>query len=82
MRLIILCCELTFVSKLKGIVERLGDVWKVGAKRKFCDDVRQVHHCRTGQQPALPHTEMKLTVVVDMLMTGVAMPKGCDVQIR
>ena len=31
---------------------------------------------------ALPHTETKLTVVVNMLMAGVAMPKGCDVQIR
>jgi len=51
-----------FVSKLKGIVQRLGDVREVGAKRKFCDDVGQIHQ-----------------VVVNMLMTGVAMSKSCDV---
>ena len=77
-----ICGELTFVSELKGIVQRLGDVREVGTKRKFCDDVRQIHHCRTGQQTAMPNIGMRLTVVVNMLVTGVTMPKSCDVQVR
>jgi len=29
----------SFMGKLKRIVQRLGNVWEVGAKGKFCDNV-------------------------------------------
>ena len=69
------------MSKLKGIVQWLGDVREVWAKGKFCDYVRQVHHYRTGQLSLLPNREIGRTAMVNMLMASITVTKGCDVQI-
>ena len=70
------------MSKLKRIVQRLGNVREVWTKGKFCDYVRQIHDYRTGQRSFLPDAEIVLTAVVNMLMASVAMSKRCDMQIR
>jgi len=69
------------MSKLKGVVQRLGDVREVWTKGKFCDYVRKIHHYRAGQLSFLPNTEIGRTVVINMLMASIAMTKSCDVQI-
>ena len=52
------CVGLTFMSKLEGVIQRLGDVREVWAKGKFCNYVRKIHLCRAGQLSLLPNKEI------------------------
>jgi hypothetical protein len=38
-------CDEGFICQFEGVVQWLGDIWKVGPEREFGDDMREVHFC-------------------------------------